>query len=54
MGERLRILELIEAGEISVEEGVRRLEALAEGARRRIPPPPAPSWCGICGRPRSG
>jgi len=31
MEERLRILELIEAGEISVEEGARRLEALAEG-----------------------
>ncbi len=30
MGERLRILELIESGEISVEEGARRLEATAE------------------------
>jgi len=30
MDERLRILELIEAGEIGVEEGARRLEALAE------------------------
>ncbi|MFQ6101623.1 MAG: hypothetical protein ACE5OS_10380 [Anaerolineae bacterium] len=32
MGERLRILELIEAGEISAEEGARRLEMLAETA----------------------
>ena len=32
MEERLRILELIEAGEIGVEEGARRLEALAEAA----------------------
>jgi hypothetical protein len=30
MGERLHILELIEAGEISVEEGARRLEAVTE------------------------
>lgn len=39
MNERLRILEAIEAGEISVEEGVRRLEALnhedADQASRR-------------------
>ena len=39
MNERLRILELIESGEISVGEGVRRLEALR--------PPPA-------GQPRHG
>ena len=32
MDERLRILELIEAGEISVEEGARRLEDAAEAA----------------------
>jgi len=32
MAERLRILELIEAGEISVNEGARRLEALAQEA----------------------
>jgi len=32
MEERLRILELIEAGEISVEEGVRRLQALPDTA----------------------
>lgn len=38
MSERLRILELIEAGEISAEEGARRLEALAESAR----PPDTP------------
>ena len=42
MGKRLRILELIEAGEISVEEGVRRLEALAEGAETPDPPAPRP------------
>ncbi len=33
MGERLRILELIEAGEIGVEEGARRLEVLAGAAK---------------------
>jgi len=38
MDERLRILELIEAGEISVEEGVRRLEALAQPAESSEPP----------------
>jgi hypothetical protein len=38
MSERVHILELIEAGEIGVEEGARRLEALAEGAR----PPDTP------------
>lgn len=32
MDERMRILELIEAGEISAEEGARRLEALSESA----------------------
>jgi len=57
MEERLRILELIEAGEISVEEGARRLEALAGGAE--VPDTPvarpalvrwlwqAVSWTGI-------
>ncbi len=39
MEERLRILELIKTGEIDVEEGVRRLEALTETAR----PPEAPA-----------
>jgi len=39
MEERLRILELIETGEINVEEGVRRLEALTEIAK----PPEAPA-----------
>jgi hypothetical protein len=44
MDERLRILELIEAGVISVVEGVRRLEALAEAAGAPEPAPaPAPS-----------
>jgi hypothetical protein len=33
MSERLRVLEMIEAGEISAAEGARRLEALAEPAR---------------------
>jgi hypothetical protein len=42
MDEQLRILELIEAGEISVEEGVRRLEALA-GAAETPEPRPAPT-----------
>ena len=40
MSERLRILELIEAGEINVEEGARRLESLAGGAE--TPDIPAP------------
>lgn len=39
MEERRRILELIESGQINVEEGVRRLEALGETA---APPPPEP------------
>lgn len=44
MDEQLRILELIEAGVISVEEGVRRLEALAGAAEAPEPAPaPAPS-----------
>jgi hypothetical protein len=34
MDERMRILELIESGEISAEEGARRLEALAQAAGR--------------------
>lgn len=40
MSEYMQILELIEAGEISAEEGARRLEALTEPA---APPPPAPA-----------
>lgn len=50
MDERLRILELIEAGEISVEEGARRLEVLAQPAESSEPPPapepvaPRPAW----------
>jgi hypothetical protein len=35
MNERLRILEAIESGEISVEEGVRRLEGLSQGGADR-------------------
>ncbi|HIQ02519.1 MAG TPA: hypothetical protein EYH30_10435 [Anaerolineales bacterium] len=42
MEERRRILEQIEAGQIGVEEGVRRLEALAEAERRSIIPAPSP------------
>ena len=42
MSERLRILELIEAGEINVEEGARRLEALAGGAKTPYIPAPRP------------
>lgn len=44
MEERKRILEQIEAGQLSVEEGVRRLEALAEEERRPTAPvlPPTP------------
>lgn len=38
MEERLRILELIESGEIGVEEGARRLEALAQTAEPPGPP----------------
>jgi hypothetical protein len=42
MDERLQILEWIEAGEISVEEGARRLDALAEAAESsETPTPPA-------------
>jgi hypothetical protein len=40
MSEQLRILELIEAGEISAEEGARRLGALAEAAETTKPPEP--------------
>jgi len=39
MNERRQILELIESGEINVEEGVRRLELLAETAAAPKPPP---------------
>jgi hypothetical protein len=47
MGERMHILELIEAGEISAEEGARRLEAVMEsveipGTSGTSPTPPAP------------
>jgi hypothetical protein len=48
MDEQLRILELIEAGAISVEEGVRRLEALAGAAD---PPEPAPAPAPSVDRP---
>ena len=50
MDERLHILESIEAGEISVEEGARRLEALARPSGPPDPPPapaaplPRPVW----------
>ena len=45
MDERLHILELIEAGEISVEEGARRLDALAQPPEPPEPaaPPAAPA-----------
>ncbi len=43
MEERRRILEQIEAGQISVDEGVRRLEALAEEERRPTTPAPSPA-----------
>ncbi|MGD1995134.1 MAG: hypothetical protein PVH62_00020 [Anaerolineae bacterium] len=48
---RLRILELIDAGEISVEEGARRLEALgeaAEASEEDLPAAPVgpPGWVG--------
>ncbi len=42
MSERLRILELIETGEISAEEGARRLEALAGGGKAPDTPAPRP------------
>ena len=44
MDERMRILELIEAGEINAEEGARRLEALVESTEAPEPPtaPAAP------------
>jgi len=43
MNERLRILELIEAGEIDAEEGARRLEALAVVVETaEMPKPPEP------------
>lgn len=41
--ERWHILELIDAGEIGVEEGVRRLEALADRAVANGPPPSRPA-----------
>jgi len=44
MSERLRILELIEAGEINVEEGARRLEALTGGAEAPDTPVARPAW----------
>ncbi len=42
MNERLRILELIEEGEINVEEGARQLEALAGEAETLDTPAPRP------------
>lgn len=42
MSERLRILELIEAGEINVEEGARQLETLAGEAETPDTPAPCP------------
>lgn len=42
MNERLRILELIEEGEINVEEGARQLEALAGEAETPDTPAPRP------------
>ena len=41
MEQRLRVLELIEAGEISVEEGVRRLEVLVEVSETPVASAPA-------------
>ncbi|HEY72015.1 MAG TPA: hypothetical protein G4N99_01930 [Thermoflexia bacterium] len=44
MNEQRQILELIESGGINVEEGVRRLEALAEtAAAPKLPPAPRPA-----------
>ena len=51
MDERLHILESIEAGEISVEEGARRLEALA---RPSEPSEPPPALAGSIARPAWG
>ena len=48
MDERLHILELIEAGEISVEEGARRLDALAQPPE---PPEPAAPPAASAARP---
>jgi hypothetical protein len=48
MDEQLRILELIEAGVIGVEEGVRRLEQLSGAAD---PPEPAPAPAPSVSRP---
>jgi hypothetical protein len=42
MSERMQILEMIEASEISAAEGVHRLEALAEPAQQTYPPEAAP------------
>ncbi len=44
MDERLQILGLTEAGEISVEEGARRLEALAEAPDAFAAPVARPVW----------
>ena len=47
MNERVHILEMIEAGEINAEEGVRRLEALAKHAQPTEAQPIAPpAWVG--------
>lgn len=51
MDERLQILELIEAGEISVEEGARRLDALAEAAEVPETPETPPTPAGPVVRP---
>jgi hypothetical protein len=47
MGEKMRILEMIESGEISAQEAARRLEALAApapSARPEAAPIPLPVW----------
>jgi hypothetical protein len=43
--ERLRILQMVADGRITVEEGARLLEALRAGeAPEQAPPPPPPRW----------
>ena len=44
MDERMRILERIESGELDVEEGARRLEALDQPDRPSRQRPPVASW----------
>ncbi len=48
--ERLRILKMVEQGQISAEDGSRLLEALNSGERRRSQAPPPPSGLSSSGR----